>query len=129
MAREMTNVQRSTLPLLVAFILAVGSLTAVPRAGRCEDVGVGKAHHPWGQFKPGAWKVVRVVAESLDEKGVVTSTSSTETKTTLLKVEKDGITLGIEVEVEVAGKIFRPEPRTVKQSFYGEMVCLDLKIV
>jgi hypothetical protein len=128
MARKVANVQRSTLSLLIAFILALGSLTAGSGLRQCEAAGIGKAHHPWGKFKPGAWKVVRVVAETLDEKGVVTSTSATETKTTLLRVEEDGITLGIEVEVEVAGKLFRAEPKTVKQAFHGEIICRDVKI-
>ncbi|GAF93764.1 unnamed protein product, partial [marine sediment metagenome] len=93
-----------------------------------EPTGIGKEHHPWGHFKPGAWKLVRVITETLDKEGVPTSTSTTKTKTTLLKIEEDGITLGIEVTVEVASKEFKAEPKCVKQGFHGEVVSEDIKI-
>jgi len=129
----MANMQLPRTVPLIAIVLMLGGMIAGsgfvgPRVARCEGTDVGKAHHPWGEFKPGAWKLIRVVEETLDENGVVASTSSTETKTTLLKVEEDGITLGIEVEVEVAGKLFKAEPKSVKQGFHGEMLCRDVKI-
>ena len=46
-------------------------------------------HHPWGAFRPGAWKQVCVVTETLDEKGFVKNTSTIETKTTLISVDED----------------------------------------
>ena len=85
-------------------------------------------HHPWGRFEPGAWKQVRVVTETLDEKGKVASTSTTETTTTLIKVEEDGVTLKVKVSVDVAGKRFDAEPQTVKQGFHGELIGEQLKI-
>ena len=119
----MANVQRWILPLLVALVMST-----CPGTVRGGPTAIGKEHHPWGHFEAGAWKLVRVVTETLDEEGVVTSTSTTETKTTLLKIEEDGITLGIEVIVEVAGKRFEAEPKCVKQGFHGEMVSQDIKI-
>jgi len=89
---------------------------------------VAPEHHPWARFQPGAWKLVRVVTETLDERGRVSSTSITETRTTLLKVEQDGAVLEVRVTVEVAGKRFEVEPQVIKQGFHGELVCPALKV-
>jgi len=83
-------------------------------------------HHPWGRFKPGAWQLVRVVTESLDENGTVVSASKTETRTTLMSIEDHGVTLRLAVVVDVAGKRFESEPQIVKQGFHGELICPDL---
>jgi hypothetical protein len=93
-----------------------------------QDGGVTAKHHPWGRFQPGAWKLVRVVTDTLDEQGVVTSTSITETKTTLVKVEDDGVLLEVEVGIEMAGKQFDAQPQCVKQGFQGEMAGGELKV-
>jgi len=98
-----------------------------PVAGPAQIVGVAPQHHPWGSFKPGAWKLVRVVTETLDDKGQVVSTSITETKTTLVQVTADSVTLKVAVCVEVAGKRFDPDPQTVKQGLHGEMIGQELK--
>lgn len=102
-------------------------------AGLCAGWAPGAAvvapeHHPWACFKPGAWKLVRVITETLDEQRRVSSTSITETKTTLLKVERDGVVLEVRVTVEVAGKRFEVEPQVIKQGFHGELVCPELKV-
>ena len=76
--------------------------------------------HPWGCCQPGTWKLVRVVTETLDEGGRVIGSSTTETKTTLVAADRDGITLEIQASMEVAGKRFQAEPQTVKQGFHGE---------
>jgi ribosomal protein L36 len=46
----------------------------------------------------------------------------------LLSVDKDSITLNVEVIVEVASKQFRSEPQIIKQGFHGEIICEDMKI-
>jgi hypothetical protein len=84
--------------------------------------------HPWGRFEPGTWKMVRVVTETLNEQGQVVSTSTTDTKTTLLEVGRDDVTLEVEACMEVAGKRFQVEPQTVKQGFHGEAAGSELKI-
>ena len=89
---------------------------------------ISREHHPWGGFEPGAWKLVRVVTETLDEQGKVVSTGTTETKTTLVKVEDDGVTLEVDVCVEVAGKRFAAEPQRVKQGFHGEVADEQLRL-
>ena len=121
------------LPLAIGLLLRFGLAQEAPQAPPEQDppekaVTIAPEHHPWGSFEPGAWKLVRVVTETLDEKGKVASTSTTETKTTLLKIEDDGVTLEVEVCVEVAGKRFAAEPLVVKQGFHGELISKQLKI-
>ncbi len=90
--------------------------------GAAEETDFSAKLHPWGQFQPGAWKIVRVVAETLNKQGQVVSTSKTDTKTTLVGIDPDGVTLEIQACMEVAGKRFEAEPQTVKQGFHGEML-------
>ncbi|MCX7426181.1 MAG: hypothetical protein NTW96_11255 [Planctomycetia bacterium] len=78
-------------------------------------------HQPWATFSPGAWKTVRTITETFDANGAVTDTAVTETKTTLVKVEEDGVTLEVEVAAWMAGNRLDPKPQTVKQGFYGEV--------
>jgi hypothetical protein len=84
--------------------------------------------HPWGNCKPGAWKLVRVITETLDEQQQIVHSNVTETKTTLVDVGDDAITLEVKAVVELAGKRFDAEPQSVKQGFHGEPAGLDLKI-
>jgi hypothetical protein len=81
---------------------------------------VPREQHPWGRFKTGAWKQVRVVTESLDAQGKATGVSKTETKSTLVELDESGYMLEIEVTVEVAGKRFSAQPQFVRQGFNGE---------
>lgn len=68
----------------------------------------------------GSWKQVRVLTENLDDQGNVISTTTTDTTTTLLAVDKRSYTLRVQVTVEVAGKRFVAQPKTVKKGFDGE---------
>jgi hypothetical protein len=99
-----------------------------PTPGLAQDGGATVRHHPWGRFQPGAWKLVRSVTETLDEQGVVASTSVTETKTTLTKVDPDGVTLDVEMGLEVAGRQFDAQPQCLRQGLYGEAAASDLKV-
>ncbi len=83
--------------------------------------GLSARHHAWGRFQPGAWKLVRVVTETLDPEGLVASTSTSETKTTLAKLNDDGVCLEVEVGVEVAGKQLDAQPQFINQGFHGEL--------
>ncbi len=107
--------------------LALG-LAAVCASGMAQETGITARLHPWGRFDPGAWKLVRVVTETLDEHGQVVSTNSADTKTTLVDIDDDGVTLEIQTCMEVAGKRFQAEPQTVKQGFHGELVGPNLKL-
>ncbi len=86
--------------------------------GLADGPGITRRHHPWGRFAPGAWKLVRVDTYEGDAKAV---SSSTETKTTLQCLAPDGVSLMIEVAVEVGGKQFETQPQVVKQGFDGEL--------
>jgi hypothetical protein len=92
-----------------------------------QDTGIGARHNSWARFQPGAWKLVRVVTETLDDNGRVASTSVTETKTSLLRVENDGVVLEVEVGVEIAGRQFDGLPQCVKQGFHGELAGGEVK--
>lgn len=72
--------------------------------------------------------MIRVVKETLNEKGSVTSTSIIDKRTTLLDVQKDGLRLGFDVIYEVRGRRFQLDPETLKEGFHGELVSQDLKI-
>lgn len=95
-------------------------------AGRGLAAEVPRLVHPWGRFEPGAWKIVRATTESFDSGRQ--SLSVTETRAALEAVDAAGVTLRVEVLVEVAGKRFRPEPQTVRQGFHGEPLTSDLSV-
>ena len=97
------------------------------RCFAAEEAGISARHHSWARFKPGAWKLVRVVTESLDESGHVMSVNVTETKTSLLRIDVDGVVLEVEVGVEVAGKQFDGQPQCLKQGFHGELAGGNVK--
>ena len=80
-----------------------------------------RQHHPWARFRPGSWKQVRLVTETLDAQGKVITTSIARTKTTLASVGDDGVTLKVEATIELAGKQIESEPQTVKQGWHGDV--------
>ena len=121
---EIRGVQRLA-SLLLVFLLAgsapVGSFGA-------QTVGILPEHNSWARFKPGAWKLVRVIIEELDENGLVSNTSITETKTTLVDVDEEGVSLELEVTAVVAGKRMELDPQVIRQGFHGELVCKGISI-
>ena len=109
------------LALLVAAVLGGGSAFA-------DDAGISARHHCWGRFQPGAWKMVRIVTETFDDRGAPTGTNLTETKTTLQSTDPSGVTLEMEVGMEVAGKQFDAQPQSIKQGFHGELLNPEPKL-
>ncbi len=91
-----------------------------------QETGITQKHHPWGRFRAGAWRRVRMITETFDQDQTLTST--TESKTTLKKVEDDGVTLLVETVVNVGGKEIRAEPQTVKQGWHGELAGQNVKV-
>jgi len=88
---------------------------------RCQESGMTMSLHPWGHFKPGAWKLYQVVTETYDEHGTVVNKNITYRRTTLKSAdERNSVALLSETVVEVAGKRLDTEPRTVKESLYGD---------
>lgn len=109
------------MPRLVCRALAFSlGLAAICASGLAQEPSAMVKLHSWGRFEPGTWKMVRVVTETLNEQGQVISTNKADTKTTLVDIDKDGVTLKVEACMEVAGKRFRADPQTVKQGFHGE---------
>jgi len=124
----MAGEARVRIPVCCWWALLVGlAFLCGPTAAQEATKEIPRAHHPWGRFEPGAWKLVRVHTETLDEEGRIQSASSSETRTTLLEIEADGVTLCAEVLVEVAGKRFDATPQTVKQGFHGELASPELR--
>jgi hypothetical protein len=109
---------RSLLPISLIAWLALSFSADVSAA---QTPGALRQRHPWGRFEPGAWKLVRVVTETFDDQGTVASTSTTETRTTLNQIDPDGVTLLVEVVVEIGGRRLIAEPQRIKQGFYGEL--------
>lgn len=104
--------------VLCVAIAAAWLLSVSPCAGQ-QTISI-LDQHPWAKFPIGSWKTVQVISETFDTQGNVTNVTSTETRTTLTEVTKDGYTLRVEVTVEVAGKRFPTQVQTVTNGFYGE---------
>ena len=97
--------------------LALGLLALASGSLRAEDRSALQTYHPWGRFPPGSWTQLRQLTETLDAAGRVVSVSSTETRTTLEQVTADGVTLKVEVTVELAGKRLANPPQTIRQGY------------
>jgi hypothetical protein len=115
------------LPPLILVALIIWTLTPRESAGQGQDVGVSARHNSWARFQSGAWKLVRVTTETLDDGGRVVASNITETKTSLTRVESECVVLAVEVGVEIAGKQFDGLPQCVKQGFHGELCEGDAK--
>jgi hypothetical protein len=111
--------------VLLTLTLGIGQACAPIHA---QELGITAKFHPWGRFDLGTWKTVRVETETLNEQGRVVGKSITDTKTTLVDLDNDGVTLEIQACMEVAGKRFQAEPQIVKQGFHGEPLGPSLKI-
>jgi len=107
---------------MASYAIRSAILTVLVWSPMCfaQQLGECREYHPWGEFQPGAWKLVRVLTETLDEEGLVTGTTTTETRTTLMQADEGGITLEIATTVEVAGKRFDAEPQTLGQGYLGQ---------
>ncbi len=122
---------RFVVPHTLLWLFSTGLWTvlvvATPSNG-AQRLEIPAEHHPWGRFGAGSWKQVLITTETLDKEGAISNRSCTNTKTTLLEVEKDGVRLEVEVMVEVSGKRFRKETEEHKQGFHGELAGRDLKV-
>jgi len=119
--------KRSNVRLPALAVLISLTMTGLCSTCAAQQTLISPKHHPWGAFQPGAWQRVCEVTETLDENGLVKNTSTTEKKTSLASVDKEGVTLEVEFVHEVAGKQFSADPQVVKQGFHGEGLCPDLK--
>jgi hypothetical protein len=115
--------QRAASFVILGLALCLGVATA-----RAQEPEITAKFHPWGLFQRGTWKTVRVVTETLDDKGRVVSTCTTDTKTTLVDVDDQGVTMEIQASMEVAGKRFDADPQTIRQGFHGELLGPTIKL-
>ncbi len=104
----------------IRLFLAACACLILPASLAAEEPCVPRGHHPWGRYQPESWKRVRVVTETLDATGAVTTRSTTETITTLGDVTKDGFTVEVDVVVEVEGKQFESPPQKVQHGYCGQ---------
>lgn len=86
-----------------------------------------RIHHPWGRFEPGAWALVKEVAESYAPHGKLVA--ETELKTTLVGIDLEGVTLQIEPKVSVGGKPMPVVARQVRQGFHGEPLDQTIRLI
>lgn len=107
------------------FQIAVVCLLLLPLLGNSQPSHAGESdiplrHHAWGKFDKGAWQVVRVTTDTLDEDGNVTATTTTERKTTLVRVTDKSVKLKVNVTVDVGGKKFETPEQSVVEGVHGE---------
>ena len=112
----------STIDRAVSFAHLAATITVfsfLPIGLRAEEPPTFRELNHWARFPVGSWKSVRTTTEILDKDRVV-STTVTDTRTTVVGLEKDRVLLKVEVAVEVAGRRFRSETQTVEHGFLGE---------
>ena len=109
--------------LICRSILLV-AICAVTQLAPAQDDALRKVRdqHGWGRFGSGTWKRIRVVSETLDENGKVVATSTTETKTTLTKVDDKTFTIKVEATVDVAGRKINSPAKMATRGYFGEAV-------
>jgi hypothetical protein len=113
---------------LTYILLLLSFGVCAPALTNAQDCGLTPKLHPWGQFGSGSRAVVYVVTETFNEQGQVVGTSATDTATTLVDSDQNGVTLEVESCVEVVGKRFDGKPQVIKQGFHGELRSLNVKI-
>lgn len=113
-------VSRLTCHPVIASLTCICAAVLAAQSANAQRPLIPREHHAWGRFNPGSWTQVRKLTEEFDERGVLKSVSTTETKTTLIEVSDRSYTLQLEVTVEVAGKRIVAQPRAVCLGYYGE---------
>jgi hypothetical protein len=100
-----------------AWILAVGigSLHA-----QTDDSPTPRELDVWGRFAAGSWKQTHVVTEVVDAAGHVTSTTASDVRTTLARVDGRRITLRVVMTLDAGGRRFDTVPQTIDHGYYGE---------
>lgn len=104
----------------ISAVFAVLMLIASPLAAADDDDIALRKFHPWGRFHVGSWNRVRVRTETIDEHGQVVSTSTSDTKATLIERGLESFSLKLETALVVAGKTIPSEPKIVKLGYAGE---------
>jgi hypothetical protein len=105
---------KTTLATLAALCAAAASACGEERESL-------RYHHPWGRCGVGSSQTTRTVTETFDELGQPQGVTTNETRTTLEAVSADGVTLRLDVVLEVGGKRVTTQPQTIRQSFSGAL--------
>ena len=79
---------RIRIAAVVGSLILTMSHGALPCAAETATI---RKNHPWGRFRPGSWRRVRLVTETFDEQGKLTTTSIARTRTTLATCRRGGI--------------------------------------
>lgn len=114
--------------LEIAFRVCVVVIVCAATADAQTDVLIPRSQHAWGKFEPGSWKLVRVRTENFSPEGELLSESFNETKTTLVAVDERGVTLRIEVTVDLNGRQVPVQPQVVRQGFSGEVGSQEVEV-
>lgn len=108
------------LPVRLALTL-VGFAIVASGAAAQEPTTTTPEMHPWGRFKPGAWRRIQVVTETFDEQGRVANTSTSFSTTRLQRGKRlNLIALAVEVVVDMSGKQIETPASVIEQGFYGQ---------
>jgi len=107
---------RLLVPYTLALLFLVGAGSPCVWAEQAAPL---RRDNPWGSYQPGAWKLVRTVTETFETSEPMTSIA--EAKTSLQEVSDQGVTLQVQVGIEVGGKRFNAPPEIVKQGFDHEL--------
>lgn len=116
----MASRQRWLTATLALGFIALAIVAALPASADEPSDDLLLKNTGWGRFKPGAWQQVRVTVQSLDAKGNVTGTTTTDRMTTLVGVHPHSVTLELDVTAEVAGKRFDAPLQFITQGCHGE---------
>ncbi len=111
---------RTALLLAGAAVVLCGPETAPGESTTQQQPLTARDMNVWGRFGAGTWKRVRIVTETLNEEGRVVDTTLTETTTTLVRADSRQLALRIDATVDVAGKRFESQPKTIECGYYGE---------
>ncbi|HEX3998052.1 MAG TPA: hypothetical protein VHX65_05840 [Pirellulales bacterium] len=74
----------------------------------------------WGRFAAGSWKQTHVVTEVLDSAGHVVSSTASDVRTTLTRVDGRRITLRVAVTLDAGGRRFDTAPQVIDRGYFGE---------
>ncbi|MBN2580060.1 MAG: hypothetical protein JXB10_13810 [Pirellulales bacterium] len=84
--------------------------------------------HPWGDFQPGAWKVVQLTTENYNDQGALVSANLCDSKTVLAKRDNDSLTLEVRVVTEASGQRLKGPLYTIVQGYHGESPVPTLRV-
>ena len=100
-------------------LLFVG-LVCGARVSMAGESEIPLGHHSWGNFEKGAWQLVRITTDTLDDEGNITSTTVTDKQTTLVRLGDQSVKLKINVTVNVGGKKFQAPEQVMVEGVHGE---------